>query len=177
MAEGVVITIFLNFIDREIGIVDTIVPSRERARKYAKLGFIGCSIYVLIRLFFTNRYTNPKDLDHLFEIIFDILIEFLIFTIIPGLIGFLDRGENLEQTIIPNQGIWRSAKNACFFFLLFFPIGILFSLNYAEAGHEIISIGLAIGLLALMASGRGPIFAGVVLILGAGFLLKQKRNL
>ncbi|MGB3514403.1 MAG: NACHT domain-containing protein [Microcoleaceae cyanobacterium] len=162
--DGVALSIFLSFIDREIGIIDTIVPSREKARKYARLGLIGGLTYVLIRLFFTNRYTNPKDLDHLFKIIFDILIEFLIFTTIPGLIGFLDRGENLEQTIIPNQGIWRSAQNACLFFVIFFPVGILCSLNYAEAGHEIISTGLAIGLLALMAGGRGPVFAGLVLI-------------
>ncbi|NES72290.1 MAG: hypothetical protein F6K24_47390 [Okeania sp. SIO2D1] len=106
-----------------------------------------------------------RNFDHFFDVIFDILIELLIFTIIPGIIGFLDRGENLEQTIIPNQGIWRSAKNACFFFFLFFPIGILCSLNYAqEARHEIISLGLAIGLLGLMAGGRGPVFAGLVLI-------------
>ncbi|MDJ0573856.1 MAG: hypothetical protein QNJ65_01650 [Xenococcaceae cyanobacterium MO_234.B1] len=71
----------------------------------------------------------------------------------------------MEQTIIPNQGVWRSAKNAGIFFVLFFPVGMLCSLNYAKGGfHEVISIGLAVGLLAGMAGGRGPVFAGLVLI-------------
>jgi len=42
---------------------------------------------------------------------------------------------------------------------------MLVSLPYIEGGiHKVISIGLAVGLLAGMAGGRGPVFAGFVLI-------------
>ena len=91
--------------------------------------------------------------------------ELTMFTLLPWLLGFLDKGVSLSQTIIPNQGMWRSAKNACFFFVLFFPIGTICGLRYARGGiHEAISAGLAVGLLAGMAGGKGPVFAGFVLI-------------
>jgi hypothetical protein len=41
---------------------------------------------------------------------------------------------------------------------------MLCSLNYAGGLHEVISIGLAVGLIAAMAGGKGPVFAGVILI-------------
>lgn len=157
MIDGVILGIFLSLIDREIGIIDTINRSWKKARKYSLVGLIGGSIYVLARLLFTKRYDLPDDL-------FDIFIELLIFLILPGLVGLLDKGKNLEQTINPNQGVWRSVKNACLFFVIFFFVGMLCSFNYIKAFHEIISIGLAVGLLAGLAGGRGPVFAGVVLI-------------
>jgi hypothetical protein len=159
--DGVVLSIFLSLIliERETGLIDTIVTSREKAARYSIFGLIGGSIYVLIRLHFTDRY-DLSNLEH----IFDIFIELLIFTTLPGLIGLLDKGENLAQTIIPNQGVWKSAQNAGLFFSIFFPVGMLCSLNYAGGLHEVISIGLAVGLIAAMAGGKGPVFAGVILI-------------
>ncbi|NES81113.1 MAG: hypothetical protein F6K10_06735 [Moorea sp. SIO2B7] len=158
MIDGVIIGIILSLIELEIGIIDTINTSWKKARKYSQVGLICGLIYVLARLLLTNRYNNLDDL-------FDIFIELLIFTILPGLLGLLDKGENLEQTIIPNQGVWKSAKNAAIFFTIFFPVGMLCSLNYSDGGiHEVISIGLAVGLLAAMVGGKGPVFAGLVLI-------------
>ncbi|MDJ0618739.1 MAG: hypothetical protein QNJ63_18690 [Calothrix sp. MO_192.B10] len=158
--DGFVLGIFFTLISQEIGIIDTIKTSREKAIKYSVVGLIWGSIYVLARLLFSNRY----DLGNLDDL-FDIFIELLIFTILPGLIGFLDKGVNLEQTIIPNQGVWRSANNACLFFGIFFPVGMLCSLNYVKGqNHEVISIGLAVGLLAGLVGGKGPVFAGLVLI-------------
>ncbi|MDJ0796549.1 MAG: NACHT domain-containing protein [Calothrix sp. MO_167.B12] len=158
--DGFVLGIFFTLISQEIGIIDTIKTSWEKAIKYSVVGLIWGSIYVLARLLFSNRY----DLGNLDDL-FDIFIELLIFTILPGLIGFLDKGVNLEQTIIPNQGVWRSAKNACLFFGIFFPVGMLCSLNYVKGqNHEVISIGLAVGLLAGLVGGKGPVFAGLVLI-------------
>jgi hypothetical protein len=115
--DGVVLSIFLSLIliERETGLIDTIVTSREKAARYSIFGLIGGSIYVLIRLHFTDRY-DLSNLEH----IFDIFIELLIFTTLPGLIGLLDKGENLAQTIIPNQGVWKSAQNAGLFFSIFF---------------------------------------------------------
>lgn len=158
--DGVAIAIFLSLIEQDIGIIDNFKQSWQKARIYSLVGLICGIIYVLVRLLLTNRYdlNNPKHL-------FDVLIELLIFTILPGLLGLIDKGENIEQTIIPNHGVWRSAKNASFFFAIFFPTGILCSFNYSKGGiHEVISIGLAVGLLAAIAGGKGPVFAGVVLI-------------
>lgn len=124
---------------------------------------IGGLIYILIRLLFTPRY-DLSNSEHLL----DIFIELFIFTTLPGLIGLLDKGDNLAQTIIPNQGVWKSAQNATLFFSIFFPVGMLCSLNYANYAngifYEIITIGLAVGLIAAMAGGKGPVCAGVVLI-------------
>ncbi|NES07574.1 MAG: NACHT domain-containing protein [Okeania sp. SIO2F4] len=160
MIDGIALGIFLTLIGREIGIIDTIEPSGKKARRYATIGLISGSIYVLTRLLFTERY-NLSDIDDLF----DIFIELLIFTTLPGLIGSIDKGENLAQTINPNQGVWKSARYAGLFFGIFFPVGMLCSLNYAKGiFHEIVSIGLAVGLLAGMVGGKGPVFAGVVLI-------------
>lgn len=160
MIDGVVLGLFFSLLDRKIGIIDTIDQSWKKARKYSKFGLIGGSIYVLWRLLFTSSYDFGNS-DYLFYI----FRELLIFTILPGLIGFLDKGDNLEQTIIPNQGVWRSAKTAVFFFIIFFPVGMVCGLGYSDGGiHEVISIGLAVGLLAGLAGGRGPVFAGLVLI-------------
>ncbi len=161
--DSVAFSIFLSLIETEIGLIDTIAISREKAVRYSKFGLIGCLIYILIRLLFTTRY-DFSDPEH----IFDIFVELLIFTTLPGLLGLLDKGDNLTQTIIPNQGIWKSAQNAAIFFSIFFPIGMLCSLNYLNYAdgvfYEAITIGLAVGLIAAMAGGKGPVFAGVVLI-------------
>ncbi|NET69782.1 MAG: CHAT domain-containing protein [Sphaerospermopsis sp. SIO1G2] len=164
--DGVALGIFLSLIDQKVGIIDTIDKSWKKAMKYSLVGLFSGSIYVFWRLFFTDRYVPAGNLYELTsDNLFDISIELLIFTNLPGLIGFLDKGENLEQTIIPNQGVWRSAKNAARFFIICFPVGMLCSWNYSDGGiHEIISIGLAVGLLAGMAGGKGPVLAGMVLI-------------
>jgi hypothetical protein len=160
MIDGIALGIIFSLIKPEIGLIDNIDKSWKQARKYSLFGLLGGSSYVLVRLFGTSRYdlSNP---DH----IFDIFIELVIFTILPGLIGLFSKAENLEQTIIPNQGIWRSAKNMRSFFVIFFFVGMLCSFNYSDGGiHEVISIGLAVGLLAGLAGGKGPVFAGLVLI-------------
>lgn len=158
---GIILSsIYRKKIDQKIGIIDDLKLDEKKAIRYSSVGLICGTIYVLARLCFSKRYdlSNPKHL-------LDILIELLIFTILPGLIGLLDKGDNLEQTTIPNQGVWKSARNAGRFFAIFFPVGILCSLNYARGGiHEVISIALAIGLLAALVGGKGPVFAGFVLI-------------
>ncbi|NJL79841.1 MAG: NACHT domain-containing protein, partial [Richelia sp. SM2_1_7] len=161
VAMGIVLSlIHQKKIDQKIRIIDNLEFNKKKARKYSLVGLICGVIYVLARLLFTDRY----DLSYL-KHLFDILIELLIFTIVPALLGLIDKGENLEQSVNPNQGVWRSAKNAGLFFAIFFTVGIFCSFNYAKGGiHEVISIALAIGLLAAMAGGRGPVFAGFVLI-------------
>ncbi len=164
IVDGVIIGGFLSLIDREIGIIDTINKSWSQAKKYSRFGLICGSIYVFIRVFFTDRYDFSNS-SYLFDNLFDIFIDLIMATILPGLVGLLGRGKNLEQTIIANQGIWRSAKNACLFFAIFFPVGMVCSLNYAKGQfHEIISIGLAVGLVAGLAGGQGSVLAGLVLI-------------
>ncbi|NET55228.1 MAG: NACHT domain-containing protein [Symploca sp. SIO2E6] len=163
MIDAVALSIFLSLVDQEIGIIDTLQGSLQKAKKYSMIGLVSGLIYVLIRLVFSDKYgslANLSEFDY-----YDILIELTIFTLLPGLLGGLDKGVNLEQTIIPNQGIWRSARNVGIFFGIFFPIGMLCGLPYSDGGiHEVISIGLAVGLLAGMAGGRGPVLAGFVLI-------------
>ena len=159
--NGVALGIILSRITKEIGIIDTVKTSWKQAKTYGIVGLILGSIYVLCRLLFTQRYFRG-DLAYGISVI---LTELTMFTLLPWLLGFLDKGVSLSQTIIPNQGMWRSAKNACFFFVLFFPIGTICGLRYARGGiHEAISAGLAVGLLAGMAGGKGPVFAGFVLI-------------
>ena len=165
MIDGVVLGILLTLISQEIGIIDTLDRSSKKAIQYSIIGLIGGVVYVLTRWFLTDVYQTHSGLTVLREFKYaPIIIELLIFTIVPGLIGLLDKAENLEQTIIPNQGVWRSAKNACLFFGIFFSVGMICSIPYSEKPHEVISIALAVGLLAGLAGGRGPVFAGLVLI-------------
>ncbi|NEP10774.1 MAG: NACHT domain-containing protein [Symploca sp. SIO2C1] len=163
IVDGVVVGIILSLVDQEIGIIDTLQGSWQKAKKYSMIGLLLGSIYVLVRLIFSNKYGSLANLSEFKYVA--IIIELIIFTLLPGLLGGLDKGVNLEQTIIANQGIWRSATNAGILFGIFFPIGMLVSLPYIEGViHEVISIGLAVGLLAGMAGGRGPVLAGFVLI-------------
>ncbi|NEQ80627.1 MAG: NACHT domain-containing protein [Moorea sp. SIO2I5] len=157
--DGVAFGIFFSLIEREIGNIYTIDISWKKTKMYFSAGLICGSFYVLLRLLFTNRY-NVEHLDQLF----DILIRLLIFATLPGIIGLLDKEKQLEPTIIPNQGIWISAKKAGLFFIIFFPVGMFYGLSYFDKPHQIISIGLAAGLLAGMAGGLRPVFAGLVLI-------------
>ncbi|GBF86566.1 CHAT domain-containing protein [Aphanothece sacrum] len=169
MIDGVVLGILLSLIEGEIGIIDTISLSWKQARKYSLVGLFCGSIYVLARWLLSDVYESHSGLHGGLTVLREvkhapIIVELIIFTTLSGLIGLLDKGLNLEQTIIPNQGIWRSAKNASFFFGIFFLAGAFYGLPYSEKAHEIISIGLAVGLLAGLVGGKGPVFAGVVLI-------------
>ncbi|MEO1185569.1 MAG: NACHT domain-containing protein, partial [Cyanobacteria bacterium J06636_27] len=61
-----------------------------------------------------------------------------------------------------NQGIIRSTNYSARFFIMFIPIGMILGIPYSDNNiHEIISIGLAVGLLAGLAGGQ---FSGLVLI-------------
>ncbi|NER51814.1 MAG: NACHT domain-containing protein [Symploca sp. SIO1A3] len=168
IVDGTVLGIILTLISQEIGIIDTIDNSWKKARKYSIIGLISGTLYILARWSLTDVY-NPSSgfgglkVFHEFKYA-PIILDMILFTTLSGLIGLFDKGVNLEQTIIPNQGVWRSAKNACFFFGIFFLAGALSGFPYSEKAHEVISIGLAVGLLVGLIGGRGPVFAGFVLI-------------
>lgn len=174
MIDGVALGILLSLIyrkkiDQKIGIIDDLKRDKKKAIRYSLFGLIGGSIYVLARWLLTDVYKPHPGLHGGLKVLHEfqyapIIIELLIFTILPGLLGYLDKGDKLEQTIIPNQGVWRSAKNAYIFFTIFLLVGIICGIPYSENTHEVISIALAIGLLAAIAGGKGPVFAGFVLI-------------
>lgn len=161
VVDGVCLAVLLSRFRIEIGIIDTVKTSWKQARIYAMGGLVLGSIYILCRWLFTDRY-NSNDVVYIVSVI---STEVALFTLLPGLVGFLDKGVSFSQTIIPNQGIWRSAKNAFLFFCIFFPVGMFCGLRYDDGGiHETISIGLAVGLIAGMAGGKGFVCAGFVLI-------------
>jgi len=169
MIDGAALSIILSLINQKIGIIDILEGKRQKALRYLLFGLIGGSIYVLARWLLTDVYDTHSGLHGGLKVLHEfqyapIIIELLIFTTLPGLLGYLDKGDNLEQTVIPNQGVWRSAKNAYIFFTIFFLVGIIFGIPYSENTYEAISIALAIGLLAPLAGGKGPVFAGFVLI-------------
>jgi len=117
--DAVVLGIVSSLLGQKIGMIYTIESSWQKAKKYSIIGLLCGSIYVLARLVFSNRYGSLANLSELKYVA--IIIELTIFTLLPGLIGGLDKGVNLEQTIIPNQGIWRAAINAGIFFGFFSP--------------------------------------------------------
>ncbi|MEQ8465745.1 NACHT domain-containing protein [Coleofasciculus sp. E1-EBD-02] len=161
VVDGVVLAVLLSRFRIEIGIIDAVKTSWKQARIYATIGLVCGSIYILGRWLFTDRY-NIGDSAYIVSVIWT---ELALSTLLPGLVGFLDKGVSVSQTIIPNQGIWRSAKNAFLFFCIFFPVGMFCGLRYDRGGiHETISIGLAVGLTGAMAGGKGSVCAGFVLI-------------
>ncbi|MEQ9482646.1 hypothetical protein [Coleofasciculus sp. F4-SAH-05] len=161
IVDGVVLAVLLSRFRIEIGVIDAVKTSWKQARIYATIGLVCGSIYILGRWLFTDRY-NIGDSAYIVSVIWT---ELALSTLLPGLVGFLDKGVSVSQTIIPNQGIWRSAKNAFLFFCIFFPVGMFCGLRYDRGGiHETISIGLAVGLTGAMAGGKGSVCAGFVLI-------------
>ena len=169
MIDGIALGILLTLINQEIGLIDTLKNSWKKAGRYGLIGLIGGVLYVLARWLFTDVYETHPGLHGGLKVLNEfqyapIIVELITFTTLPILIGYWDKGVNLEQTINPNQGIWRSVNNACLFFLVFFSTGTLYGFPYSENIYEVISIGLAVGLLAGLAGGRGPVFAGIVLI-------------
>lgn len=157
LIDGVVFGLFLGLglTNINIKIVDTIKWSNSRALSFTKYGLFLGLIYVVIRFILLPNYYNNIGYNQ-------ILHELLTFTIISGIIGGLDKGKEIETTDKPNQGIFRSAKYSARFLIFFIPIGMIFSIPYSENNiHEVISIGLAVGLLAGLAGGQ---FSGLVLI-------------
>jgi DNA polymerase III delta prime subunit len=149
LIDGIILGIFLSLICKKIEhieIVETIKWSWLGVRNYVKNGIILGSIYVLIRiLFFPDRYANR----HYF-----FLMELLIFSLLSGLVGGLSRGTEIEKTVIPNQGIWRSVNNAKLLFIIFAPIGMIFAQFYSDGILEQISLGLSVGILATLSGGQ-----------------------
>jgi DNA polymerase III delta subunit len=155
LIDGVILGLFLNLIPQEIRTVDTIRWSWRRSRKYALVG-LACGIaYVSIRLGLTSRYYTTNGFHYIF-------IELFVFLLIAGLLGGLDKGNEIDKSSIPNQGIWRSAINTTILCAIGIPIGTMFGWIYARNQiEEAISIGLAVGLLAGLGGGQ---FSGLVLI-------------
>jgi NACHT domain/CHAT domain len=155
LIDGAILGLFLNLIPQEIRIVDTIKWSWRRARKYSLIGLVCGVAYVLIRLSLTSRYYLTNGFHY-------ILVELLVFMVIAGLFGGLDKGNEIDKSSIPNQGIWRSAINTTILCAIGIPIGTMFGWIYARNQiEEAISIGLAVGLLAGLGGGQ---FSGLVLI-------------
>lgn len=157
LIDGVTFGLLLasGFKSMNIQIVDTIKWSYYRALKFTKYGLSLGIFYTLIHLFFTDRYSGMYGL-------YSVLYGLLIFTLLPGIIGGLDKGKEIEKTSLPNQGIVRSAKYSALFFAIFVPVGMISSIPFSENNlHEVISIGLAVGLVAGLVGGQ---FSGLVLI-------------
>ncbi|MEO1430822.1 MAG: CHAT domain-containing protein [Cyanobacteria bacterium J06633_8] len=157
LIDGVVFGLFLALGLRSITItiVDTIRWSYSRALSFIKYGLLLGSLYVGIRLIVIRTYYKNNGFHY-------ILYELLIFSLISGIIGGLSKGREIDTTDKANQGIVRSAKYSMRFFLIFIPLGMILGIPYSESNtHEVISIGLAVGLLAGLAGGQ---FSGLVVI-------------
>lgn len=157
LIDGVVFGLFLalGLKSVTITIVDTIRWSYSRALSFIKYGLLLGSLYVGIRLIWIRKYYENNGFYY-------ILYELLIFSLISGIIGGLSKGREIDTTEKPNQGIVRSAKYSVRFFLIFIPIGMILGIPYSGNNiHEVISLGLAVGLLAGLAGGQ---FSGLVVI-------------
>ena len=165
LINGVVFGLFLEIGLRNINIqiVDTIRWSFNRALTFTKYGLFLGSVYVGIRLIFTDRYFRINGWQYL-------IYELLLFSLVSGVIGGLDKGKEIEKTTLPNQGIIRSARYSILFFITFFPIGMIGSIPYSENIRETICISFTVGLLAGLAGGQ---FSGLIVIkhLGLRFIL------
>lgn len=158
LIDGIVLGIFLGFIRRSIGIVDTVRWSWSRAFRYIAVGLAFCLIYIIFRINLGNPYATYGTCTYWFCI----LQEIIAFIAIFGPIGGLDKGKEIEKTNIPNQGIWRSLQNTLLFFTILTPIGVLLSFGrYSDNIYEIIGISLTVGILAALGGGQR---SGIVLI-------------
>ncbi|MBV6622413.1 MAG: NACHT domain-containing protein [Rivularia sp. (in: Bacteria)] len=144
----------IEFKNINIKTVDTIRWSYSRALLFTKYGILSGLAYVGLRLIFSDRYFRPNGF-------YSILYELMIFSVLSGIIGGLDKGQEIEKTTLPNQGIIRSFNYSILLLMIFLPIGIVGSIPYSENFHESISIGLAVGFLAALVGGQ---FSGLVLI-------------
>ena len=156
LIDGVVFSVFLGIGLRNmnIQIVDTIRWSFYRAFIFSRYGLLLGSVYVGIRLIFTNRYWRDNGWQYM-------VYELLLFSVISGIIGGLDKGKEIEKTTLPNQGIIRSTRYSILFFITFFPIGMIGSIPYSENIRETICISFTVGLLAGLAGGQ---FSGLIVI-------------
>jgi hypothetical protein len=156
LVDGIIFGLLLSSLnDQKIHIVDTIQWSWTRARRYSLIGLVGGSIYVVVRWILFRKYYEDKGYEY-------ILYELLIFSLISTLLGALDKGIEINEKIIPNQGTWRSATNAVIMFANFLIVGIICASVYSDDGiHELISQALAVGILAFLAGGQ---LSGIVLI-------------
>lgn len=156
VVDGSVLAFFFSLIPPHIKIVDTMKWSWLKFKTYSILSLIGGAIYVLFRLVLTDRYVSENGLT-----VGIILYELLIFALIAGLVGGLSKGPEIEKIAIPNQGIWRSATNARFLFCAVGTVGTGLAWPYAYNLYELVSVGVAIGVLAGLGGGW---FSGLVLI-------------
>ena len=156
LINGVVFGLFLEIglNNINIQIVDTIRWSYSRAFIFTRYGLLLGSVYVGIRLIFTDRYFRVNGWQYL-------IYELLLFSLVSGIIGGLDKGKEIEKTTLPNQGIIRSARYSILLFITFFPIGMIGSIPYSENIRETISISFTVGLLAGLAGGQ---FSGLIVI-------------
>lgn len=144
--DGTVVGLFLGLTRQSIGIVDTIQWSWSRTWKYLLVGFAFSLVYIVVRFLLTDAYIEDGYVES--------LKEFPVFIALFGLIGGLDKGKEIEQTAVPNQGIWRSLANSSLFFAILTPVGAICGWRYADGIYELLSIGLAVGLLAAFAGGQ-----------------------
>ena len=162
--DGVVLGLFLGLIRPTIEIINldksktqivkTIQWSWPKAKIYSSIGAIFALIYVSARFVLTDRYFEDDGYYH-------VLLELLFISVVPGIVGGLSKGLDIETTAIPNQGIWRSVANARVLFFILTLVGMIIALPYSDNFHEVISQGLAVGLLGAMAGGQ---FSGLILI-------------
>ena len=156
LIDGVIFGLFLGLELRNmsIKIVDTIRWSNLRALRYTKYGLFLGLFYVGMRLIFIRKYYRDNGFYY-------IIYELLLFTLFSAIVGGLNKGQKINENDKPNQGIVRCAKYSVLFFLIFVFLGMIAGIPYSDNIHEVISIGLALGLLAGLAGGQ---FSGLVLI-------------
>ena len=168
LIDGMSWGVYLHLVRPEIGFIDNIKWSWLQGQKFSFYGLVGGVIYVLIRLIFAKR-------NYVVNGYHFIVYELLIFWLLTGLVGAIAIiSPEKTETINPNQGILKAAKSASILFAIFFLTGTLIALPYyLEDGiHKVISTGLAVGLFAVVvsgrppgvASGRPPVFLGLVVI-------------
>ena len=157
LIDGFVIGILWGLMRPKIQEVDTIKWTWHRFIEFSQVGFFCGLIYVLLHIFFVRDFYSKK-------ILSNVLTELIIFTLLSGIVGGMDKRSNIDKNeiLIPNQDIWRALSNIKIYFTILVPVGMCCSFPYSKGGlHEVISIGLAVGILAAVAAGQR---SGLVLI-------------